>query len=47
MDYAKHTFPKLREICTEFKITGTTGKNKCELIEMIKQKDALPPVAID
>jgi hypothetical protein len=47
MDYAKHTVPKLREICKEFKITGTTGKKKCELIEMIQQNDSLPPVAID
>lgn len=47
MDYTKHTVPKLKEICKELKITGITGKKKCELIEMIQQKDALPPVIKD
>jgi hypothetical protein len=42
MNYSKMKNNKLKAICKELKIKGITGKKKNELIEMIKQKDAMP-----
>jgi site-specific DNA-methyltransferase (adenine-specific) len=36
MDYCKKTILELKEICSQHKIKGITGKKKNELIEMIK-----------
>jgi Alw26I/Eco31I/Esp3I family type II restriction endonuclease len=37
--YSNKTIPELKKICKEHKITGVSGKNKQQLIEMIQQKD--------
>jgi hypothetical protein len=42
MNYSKMKKAELNAICKERKIKGITGKNKGELIEMIKQRDATP-----
>lgn len=42
MNYSKMKKAELNAICKERKIRGITGKNKGELIEMIKQRDATP-----
>lgn len=42
MNYSKMKKDELKAICKERKIKGITGKNKEELIEMIKQLDAMP-----
>ena len=42
MNYSKMKKDELKAICKERKIKGITGKNKEELIEMIKQRDATP-----
>ena len=42
MNYSKMKKVELNAICKERKIKGITGKNKGELIVMIKQRDATP-----